>query len=316
MDSCSRHVALAICAAVSLALLPLAFPMSAFAQTDAGRIHFQAGASDYESGDYQHALEEFQRAYELSQRPQLFYNIALAYQQLGDLEHAVEYLGRFLNEVEDIANRENLERRLTNFQERLAAEQASTHDTATDTNADANGNTNTNANTNADTNTNTNANANTNTNMDADADADANTNMDAHADANTDTNADTDANLDTHSELAASSGGSHVPAIASFVGGGVGLVMAVSFGVVALSQQGDCDSRQGTPNACTSSDGSTMDTMALLSDVGTGLAVVGVGLGLVFLLAAKGDDHPDRARLRIAPFASPSAAGLAAQGRF
>ena len=144
MDSCSRHVALAVCAAVSLALLPLAFPMSAFAQTDAGRIHFQAGASDYESGDYQHALEEFQRAYELSQRPQLFYNIALAYQQLGDLEHAVEYLGRFLNEVEDIANRENLERRLTNFQERLAAEQASTHDTATDTNADANGNTNTN----------------------------------------------------------------------------------------------------------------------------------------------------------------------------
>ena len=282
MDSCSRHVALAVCAAVSLALLPLAVPTSAFAQTDAGRIHFQAGASDYESGDYQHALEEFQRAYELSQRPQLFYNIALAYQQLGDLEHAVEYLGRFLNEVEDIANRENLERRLANFQERLVAQQANR------------------------------------TGSDANPDTGAGTGTGAGTDvgAGTDAGAGTDIGAGTEPG-GPSSGGANVPAIASFIGGGVGLALAVSFGAIALSEQHDCDDRLDGADPCTKSDGDTMDTFALLSDVGTGLAVVGVGLGLIFLLTADDEeDDPNQARVHVAPFASPNSAGIATQGRF
>jgi hypothetical protein len=59
-----------------------------------------------------------------------------------------------------------------------------------------------------------------------------------------------------------------------------------------------------------------MDTFALLSDVGTGLAVVGVGLGLVFLLSADSDEHPARGSLRLAPFVGPGSAGVAAQGSF
>jgi len=275
LDYRSRVLVAAACAALILA------PLSASAQTDAGRIHYQAGAADYESGDYSHALAEFQRAYELSQRPALFYNISLCYQQLGDAEHTVEYLERYLNEVQTIPNRENLQRRLTNFQERLAAEQDAAAEQAAADQAAAD---------------------------QAAADQAA---ADQAA-------ADQAATAGGSGTGDGSGGGANVAAIASFAGGGVGLVMAVAFGAKALGDQSDCDSRAGGLNPCTSGDGSSMDTFALLSDIGTGLAVVGVGLGLVFLLTADNDEEADpaRASVHLSPFASPNAAGLAAQGRF
>ena len=95
------------------------------AQSDErGRLHFQAGASYYEAGDYEDALREFARAQELSGKPELFYNISLCHQQLGDLEQAIVSLEAYLGNVEEIENRTNLERRLENFRERLAEEAA------------------------------------------------------------------------------------------------------------------------------------------------------------------------------------------------
>lgn len=111
----------------SLCLL-LAFTATAAAQVeptaeeaaalDRGRLHFQAGASHYDAGDYQDALREFERAYEISQKAELFYNFSLCYQQLGELDEAVSYLDRYLSEVEEIPNRDNLQRRLENLRER------------------------------------------------------------------------------------------------------------------------------------------------------------------------------------------------------
>ena len=257
------------------------YPTVASAQDDPGRIHFQAGASDYESGDYQHALGEFQRAYDLSQRTQLFYNISLCYQQLGDLEHAVEFLGRYLNEVEEIPNRAALERRQENLTQRLEAERAAAAATGTTT-------------------------------------TDTTTSDDTTSD--TTTSDDTSAGSDIDRPQA-HEGGANVPAIASFIGGGVGLAMAVSFGVMALGERNrvstlDCAETMSCDDV-PGANPTKMDTYALLSDVGTGLAVVGVGLGLVFLLTATDDEEdPGQARLRVAPFAGPDTAGLAAQGSF
>ena len=75
------------------------------AQDDRARLHFQAGASYYEAGDYEDALREFQRSHALSQRSELFYNFSLCYQQIGDLDNAALYLRRYLDEVESIENR-------------------------------------------------------------------------------------------------------------------------------------------------------------------------------------------------------------------
>ena len=267
------------------------YPTVASAQDDPGRIHFQAGASDYESGDYQHALGEFQRAYDLSQRTQLFYNISLCYQQLGDLEHAVEFLGRYLNEVEEIPNRAALERRQENLTQRLEAERAAAAATGTTT---------------TDTTTSDTTTSDTTTSDDTTSD--------------TTTSDDTSAGSDIDRPQA-HEGGANVPAIASFIGGGVGLAMAVSFGVMALGERNrvstlDCAETMSCDDV-PGANPTKMDTYALLSDVGTGLAVVGVGLGLVFLLTATDDEEdPGQARLRVAPFAGPDTAGLAAQGSF
>lgn len=84
------------------------------------RLHFEAGASYYEAGDYEDALREFRRSYELSHEPKLFYNFSLCNQQLGRYEQAAEDLERYLGEVTDIENRANLERRLLNLRERAS----------------------------------------------------------------------------------------------------------------------------------------------------------------------------------------------------
>jgi len=286
------------------------YPTVASAQDDPGRIHFQAGASDYESGDYQHALGEFQRAYDLSQRTQLFYNISLCYQQLGDLEHAVEFLGRYLNEVEEIPNRAALERRQENLTQRLEAERAAaaTGTTTTDTTTS---DTTTSDTTTSDTTTTDTTTTDTTT-------TDTTTSDDTTSD--TTTSDDTSAGSDIDRPQA-HEGGANVPAIASFIGGGVGLAMAVSFGVMALGERNrvstlDCAETMSCDDV-PGANPTKMDTYALLSDVGTGLAVVGVGLGLVFLLTATDDEEdPGQARLRVAPFAGPDTAGLAAQGSF
>jgi hypothetical protein len=117
------------------ALLALA-PSGALAQEaltageQTARLHFQTGASYYETGNYADALREFQRAYAISQRPELFHNYSRCYEYLGDFANAVVYLRRYLQEVSTIDNRETLEVRLRNLEQRAAA--AASTEAATD----------------------------------------------------------------------------------------------------------------------------------------------------------------------------------------
>lgn len=113
----------------------LASPVSAQQSSDEqARLHYQVAASYYEQADYESALREFQSAYRLSQRAQLFYNISLCYQQMDDLDEAISYLERYLNEVTEIENRPSLEQRLANLRTRRDQRQAqATTDTTTDT---------------------------------------------------------------------------------------------------------------------------------------------------------------------------------------
>ena len=79
---------------------------------DIARTHFEAATAYYERGDFEEAIREFQRAYDLSSRPQLLHNIYLAYRDLQDGANAAAFLRRYLEEAEDIDNRALLERRL------------------------------------------------------------------------------------------------------------------------------------------------------------------------------------------------------------
>lgn len=83
------------------------------------RLHFQVGAEYFESGEYRDAIREFQRAYELSGRERMHYNLSGCYERLGEFEQAAEHLAAYLDRVDDVANRDALTRRLENLRERV-----------------------------------------------------------------------------------------------------------------------------------------------------------------------------------------------------
>jgi tetratricopeptide (TPR) repeat protein len=120
---------------LSIALLPgLASAQSDTVQTPASsdeaeiserderaRMHFDAGRSHYADGAYDRALPEFERAWELSQRPPLLLNVATTLERLGRHADAAASLRRFLELEPSDPQAESIGRRIANL-ERLAAE--------------------------------------------------------------------------------------------------------------------------------------------------------------------------------------------------
>jgi hypothetical protein len=88
------------------------------AEEDIARAHFQAGSGYFDTGDYEAAVREFERAYALSPHPQLLYNLYMANERLGDWAEAARYLQEYLRSAEDVTNREALEARLAHLKRR------------------------------------------------------------------------------------------------------------------------------------------------------------------------------------------------------
>lgn len=105
---------------VSFVALPLFISNSASAQDNAALVksHYEVGQAYYDQGRYQDAIKEFEEAYRLSQRPALLFNIAQAYERMGKLDKVQEYLKRCLA-APNIKNRQAIEERLKNIEERL-----------------------------------------------------------------------------------------------------------------------------------------------------------------------------------------------------
>jgi tetratricopeptide (TPR) repeat protein len=74
----------------------------------------------YGEGRFDEAAAEFDRAYELSGRPQLLYNAFLAHRDAGHVPEAVDRLRQYLEQSPDAGDRETLERRLAAMEETLA----------------------------------------------------------------------------------------------------------------------------------------------------------------------------------------------------
>lgn len=251
--------------ALGFSILSL-LPAGAAAQSgddELARVHFQAGRSYYDRGEYERSIEEFQRAYDLSRRAELFYNLSLSYQQLGDLDNAIRYLERYLVEVPEVPERANKEVRLANLRERRAANPSTPtgHGVAA-----------------------------------AVPDAPRNT---------------TNLQVPTESVRGDSGGGGGIPsaALASFIVAGVGLITMTTFGLLALNEQSSVEDGCGRLQQCSRDEVSTMDRLALLSDAGLLLAILGSGIGVAFLFLNDGDSS-DSAELQLAPWASADAGGM------
>ncbi len=103
---------------IALALTLLLAPIAAAAQPadparDAeGRQHFQAGRDAFARGDFAGAATEFERAYALSRRPQLLYNIGRAYQEQLRWEDAHRSFQHYLDALPTAPDRAEVEGRL------------------------------------------------------------------------------------------------------------------------------------------------------------------------------------------------------------
>lgn len=87
------------------------------AQSDPGRDAearglFEAGRAAFDQGRYQDALGYFDRAYQLSRRPQLLYNIGQVHDRLRHDEEALTALQQYLKQVPGATNRSEVEHRI------------------------------------------------------------------------------------------------------------------------------------------------------------------------------------------------------------
>jgi len=85
---------------------------------------FQAGQLAFEDGRFADALDAFQRAHELSQRPALLYNIGLAADRLREDELALDAFQRFVAAMPDAPERSRVEARIAAIRQAIARREA------------------------------------------------------------------------------------------------------------------------------------------------------------------------------------------------
>lgn len=116
--------AITVLASILLAAFILAAPRAARAQMtqtqkDEVKLHYQRATRAYDLQKYQEAIDEYQKAYEISGDPPMLYNIAQAYRLADQPAEAARYYRRFLQRMPGARNREDVERKIAD-QEKLA----------------------------------------------------------------------------------------------------------------------------------------------------------------------------------------------------
>jgi tetratricopeptide (TPR) repeat protein len=89
------------------------------AQKDEVKLHYQRATRAYDLQKYQEAIDEYQKAYEISGDPPMLYNIAQAYRLADQPAEALRYYRRFLQRMPNARNRDDVERKIAD-QEKIA----------------------------------------------------------------------------------------------------------------------------------------------------------------------------------------------------
>jgi tetratricopeptide (TPR) repeat protein len=102
--------------AIVLGAIVLTTASAAGAQVDSenaeARALFEAGRTAYDAGRFGSALDSFRRAYELSARPALLFNMGSAAERLRRDAEALDYYERYLRDVPSAENRELVQSRI------------------------------------------------------------------------------------------------------------------------------------------------------------------------------------------------------------
>lgn len=84
-----------------------------------GRRHFESGVAYLEESDYDSAITAFQKAYDLSKRPEILLNLATVHERRGDLPSALAALRAFLAAAPDGEHADAVKLRIQNLEKRL-----------------------------------------------------------------------------------------------------------------------------------------------------------------------------------------------------
>jgi tetratricopeptide (TPR) repeat protein len=118
----------AACATFLLATTAPAAP-AASGDTDAAgktdvelaKRHYKLGEEMFARSDFEEAVDHFEKAHELSGRPELLYNIGRCHEFMGNLEEAIEVYEAFVASDHDLVP--VVEKRVANLKEKLARRQ-------------------------------------------------------------------------------------------------------------------------------------------------------------------------------------------------
>lgn len=257
---------------------------TAFAQSssdDLARRHFESGVAYLEESDYDNALQAFQKAYDLSKRPEILLNIATVHERKAELSAAIDSLSQFLSVApQGDEHIDAVKLRIENLRKRLA-------DAA--------------------------ANAPAGSTPAGGAPIPA-------APAPSAAPAAPAAAAPAPSPLPApepsTAHRSRLPAFFALGIGGLAVGGAVISGIIANTDYNDA--KTSCSPACTDSQLSPGRTLALTSTILTGVAIVGLGVGVTLLLTSGPD--PAQTSLGLAPrlhlTAAPGAARAGATWRF
>lgn len=259
------------------------------AQDSAARSHFHAGSGYFETGNYEDALKSFTLAYEMSQRPQLLYNLYLTEERLGDLRSAIRYLERYLSEVEEVPNRDVLSVRLANLRRRAEAdEREAAEKEAADTKDAA-----------------------------FSSEPEGSETIQQDVPPESAPSASEAAIVASEDEAPSHASPSLAPAITSIAITGVAGIGWGVFGTLALMEDARLAATCGAGD-CVESDVAVLRRWSLLSDISMGVTLAGAVASAVFLVVHGSARAREAAPITtyLTPWVAPRGAGLSAMGSF
>ena len=89
---------------------------------------FRKAEDLFAAGQYRDAVERYEKAYELSEIPDILFNIGQCYRNLGDYKSAVDHFERYLEGKPDADNRDAVERTIADLNKKLENKNGATFD--------------------------------------------------------------------------------------------------------------------------------------------------------------------------------------------
>ncbi len=245
-------------------------------------LHFRSGEAYFHSGEYDAALREFRRSYDLSERAELFFNMSLCHERMDQFTEAEALLHRYLDEVEEILNRPQLERKLERLRERSSQEGQQ---------ADQ---------------------------QEQERLAEEQRQRDEQARQQELLRQE---QLRQEREAEAQRNTLFTPAVISWGVGGAGLILGgVALGLY-FGKKGEIEDLPcSATSTCTRAQVEGLDNRALLVDIGFGLAIAGAATGVLLWMLGRPQpqelEGPPRPQLSVAPWMNQTDGGLVLEGSF